>query len=36
MKIETRVLEDRFVRLEPLDERHREDLRAACDADEEI
>ena len=36
MKIETRVLEDRFVRLEPLDERHREDLRAACDADPEI
>ena len=36
MKIEPQVLEDRFVRLEPLDERHREDLRAACDADPEI
>lgn len=33
MKIEPKVLENRFVRLEPLDEVHREDLRAACAAD---
>lgn len=33
MKIEPKVLENRFVRLEPLDEIHREDLRAACAAD---
>lgn len=26
-------LEDRFVRLEPMADRHREDFRAACDAD---
>lgn len=36
MKIETRVLENRFVRLEPLAEAHKEDLRAACDADPEL
>jgi RimJ/RimL family protein N-acetyltransferase len=35
MQLETPVLENRFVRLEPLAERHREDLRAACDADTE-
>ena len=33
MQIEPRVLEDRFVRLEPVSEAHREGLRAACDAD---
>jgi RimJ/RimL family protein N-acetyltransferase len=36
VKIETRVLENRFVRLEPLAEAHKEDLRAACDADREL
>lgn len=35
MRIEAKVLENRFVRLEPLAEAHREDLRAACDADPE-
>lgn len=30
------VLDGRFVRLEPLEEAHREPLRAACDADREI
>ena len=33
MQIEARVLESRFVRLEPMTQAHREDLRAACDAD---
>lgn len=33
MKLNHDVLENRFVRLEPLDEAHREDLRAACAAD---
>jgi len=33
MKLEAKVLENRFVRLEPMGEAHREDLRAACDAD---
>ena len=33
MNIESRVLENRFVRLEPLAEGHREELRAACAAD---
>ena len=33
MQIEPKVLEDRFVRLEPMGDAHREDLRAACDAD---
>jgi RimJ/RimL family protein N-acetyltransferase len=36
MQIEPKVLEDRFVRLEPMGEAHREGLRAACDADREI
>ena len=36
MKIETKVLESRFVRLEPMGEQHREDLRAACNADQAI
>lgn len=33
MKLEPKVLENRFVRLEPMAERHRADLRAACEAD---
>jgi RimJ/RimL family protein N-acetyltransferase len=33
MNLEPAVLESRFVRLEPMAERHREDLRAACEAD---
>ena len=33
MELEGRALENRFVRLEPLAEAHREDLRAACAAD---
>lgn len=33
MQLEPRVLENRFVRLEPMSQAHREDLRAACDAD---
>jgi RimJ/RimL family protein N-acetyltransferase len=33
MQLEPRVLENRFVRLEPMSETHREDLRSACDAD---
>ncbi len=33
MRLEPSVLENRFVRLEPMDEAHRQDLRAACDAD---
>jgi RimJ/RimL family protein N-acetyltransferase len=33
MQLEPQVLESRFVRLEPMGEAHREDLRAACDAD---
>lgn len=34
MKVDpTRVMENRFVRLEPFTEGHRQDLRAACDAD---
>lgn len=33
MNIESKVLENRFVRLEPLAEAHKEDLRAACAAD---
>jgi RimJ/RimL family protein N-acetyltransferase len=33
MQLEPRILENRFVRLEPMAEAHREDLRAACDAD---
>lgn len=36
MKIEAKVLENRFVRLEPMGEGHREALREACDADQEI
>jgi RimJ/RimL family protein N-acetyltransferase len=34
MKLDpTRTMENRFVRLEPFTEAHREELRAACDAD---
>ena len=33
MQIEPRTLENRFVRLEPLAEVHKADLRAACAAD---
>jgi RimJ/RimL family protein N-acetyltransferase len=33
MDLKPAVLEDRFVRLEPMAERHREALRAACEAD---
>lgn len=33
MRLESRVLENRFVRLEPLAARHKESLRAACAAD---
>ncbi len=33
MKLEPKVLENRFVRLEPLAERHKEGLRAACASD---
>jgi len=36
MKIEAKVLENRFVRLEPMGEGHREELREACDADQKI
>jgi len=36
VKIETRVLENRFVRLEPMSEARREELRAACEADLDI
>ncbi len=33
MQLEARVLESRYVRLEPMSEAHKADLRAACDAD---
>src|SRR5438270_204395 len=33
MRLEPAVLENRFVRLEPMGEAHREAFRAACDAD---
>jgi N-acetyltransferase len=36
MQLEPKVLENRFLRLEPMAEHHREGLRAACDADREI
>jgi RimJ/RimL family protein N-acetyltransferase len=36
MKLAPAVLENRFVRLEPLNEAHREGLRAACAADTRI
>jgi RimJ/RimL family protein N-acetyltransferase len=33
MQLEPKVLEGRFARLEPMGEAHREELRAACEAD---
>ncbi len=36
MKIEPKVLENPFVRLEPIGEQHREGLRAACNADQDV
>jgi RimJ/RimL family protein N-acetyltransferase len=33
MQLDPNVLEDRHIRLEPMAETHREDLRAACNAD---
>jgi RimJ/RimL family protein N-acetyltransferase len=36
MKLVPAVLENRFVRLEPFEERHKEPLRAACDADPDL
>jgi len=33
MQLEAKVLESRYVRLEPMSEAHMADLRAACDAD---
>ena len=36
MNLRTAVLENRFVRLEPFEDHHKEPLRAACDADPEL
>jgi RimJ/RimL family protein N-acetyltransferase len=36
MDLKAAVLENRFVRLEPMAERHREGLRAACEADPDV
>ncbi|HST91427.1 MAG TPA: GNAT family protein [Brevundimonas sp.] len=36
MRLEPAVIENRFVRLEPLEDGHREPLRAACDADPDL
>lgn len=36
MRLEAKTLESRFVRLEPMAERHREDFSAACEADQEV
>lgn len=36
MQIETRTLENGFVRLEPFEDHHREPLRLACNADPEL
>lgn len=36
MNLKAEMLEDTFVRLEPLAETHKEDLRAACDADPDL
>ncbi len=36
MKLVPAVLENRFVRLEPFEDRHKEPLRAACDADPDL
>lgn len=36
MRLVSEILENAFVRLEPFEERHREPLRLACDADPEL
>ena len=36
MKLQAALLENDFVRLEPFEERHKEAVRAACDADPEL
>ena len=36
MRLEAAVLENRFVRLEPFEDRHKEPVRAACDADPDL
>ncbi len=36
MQIATEVLENRFVRLEPMGDQHKDALRAACEADQDI
>jgi N-acetyltransferase len=36
MELNAKVLENRFVRLEPFEERHKEALRAACAADPDL
>lgn len=36
MKLVPAVLENRFVRLEPFEDRHKEPLRSACDADPDL
>jgi RimJ/RimL family protein N-acetyltransferase len=36
MQLNAQVLEDAHVRLEPMAQAHREDLRAACDADQDV
>lgn len=36
MKLQAAVLENDFVRLEPFEDRHKEPLRLACDADPEL
>lgn len=36
MQLESKLLEDRFVRLEPMAEGHRAGLQAACDADSSV
>ena len=36
VKIESQVLENRFARLEPMSDARREELRAACEADQDI
>ena len=36
MDLQPRPMENRHVRLEPMGEAHKDDLRAACDADQAI
>jgi len=36
LNLEPRLLENSFVRLEPMEDRHRDGLRAACEADPDI